>query len=175
MSPEQIEIQELREEIAKRERAEEEYRLKQQEEEKKAEEEAFHKMIEAQDSQISSSISKALEWSSLPKTPESVMRLSNLMYQALNEGQNVDPSDLVEAVREDYHHEFSGLAEAMSGEQLCKMLGEGALKKIREYDLGRLKRSPRSPVQTKATQSLSSDSQSKSWISEDEFDSSISG
>lgn len=169
MSPEQIEVQELKAELEKYERMQADHEQKQLEEQKKLEEEAFTQLVQQQDDAITNSIIKSLEGSDLPQTPETVMRMGDLMYQALNNGENVDPSDLVQIVKESYHNEFSGLAQAMSGEQLCQMLGEDALKKIRDFDLGRVRK--QAPVPQTPSQAVNPDnSPSRAWISEDELE-----
>ena len=104
------------------------------------ENERFETLVQEQEKFVESSVLDALANNpALPDTPETVMRMTELLYTALNEGIDIEPEDLVEHVKNDIQTEMSTIASKMSGEELYNMLGEETCAKLREYDLSRVK------------------------------------
>ena len=102
----------------------------------KAEEEAKHQSILMD---YDKKISAALMGANLPKTPETVRRVAQYMLEAVRNGYDLEPSDLVSVVRKDYENEHRDLFNSLTPEQLFAIFGEDSAKKIREFDISRLK------------------------------------
>lgn len=92
-------------------------------------------------------IVKALDTSGLPRKPETVKRIANKMALALKIGENITASEATQLVKEDLIEESKSIYSASPAETLASLLGEENLKKIREWDISRLKsgQSPRPP------------------------------
>jgi hypothetical protein len=132
LSPEQRKVRDAERII--REREEEQKKAKADQEAKQMEE---LKERYAQD--YDKKITEALNTSGLPKTPKTVKRMAELMHKNLNLGLDLEPSQLVSIVREDYLAEIKELFSAADGETLLKLLGDDTANKIRKSDLARLK------------------------------------
>jgi hypothetical protein len=145
-SPEQLELEQLR---AWRQKEEAEREAKAKEEEMTKAERQEHELREKYRAQYEETFMSALEKSNLPKTPESVARLSKMMMSAMENGYEPDLKELVEAVEESYKHEHKVLYKDMSAEQLYALLGDDSVKKIKEYDLNRVKSAKASPFTKK--------------------------
>lgn len=132
LTPEQKKQREIERELkAYKDREQEEKTARE-----KAEEEAKHQSIlQDYDKKITSALTNA----NLPRTPETVRRVAQYMLEAVRNGYDLEPSDLVAVVRKDYENEHKELFNALSPEQLFAIFGEDSAKKIREFDLGRLK------------------------------------
>lgn len=79
----------------------------------------------------------------LPRTMETVARAAKFIQAALDNDVPVDMAEVAEQVRESYINEHRALFSQMTPEQAFKLFGEDTARKLREYDLSRLK----SPVQ----------------------------
>jgi hypothetical protein len=90
-------------------------------------------------SEYDATITKALENSGLPKTEESVKKLANLLFHAADKGYDLTPEELAEEVKGSIVRDYQTLFSAMTPEQLIKTFGEDFFKKLREFDLRRLK------------------------------------
>ena len=117
-----------------------EEKLKQQEEEKRQAEAAALQQKYA--SEYENTIVTALKESGLPKTPQSVKRMAELMYANLEKGVDLDAKDLVQIVREDYLGDIKTLLGELEGDSLLELLGEDVAKKLRKADLARLNQKP---------------------------------
>jgi hypothetical protein len=95
-------------------------------------------------------ITSALTAAALPKTPATVKRMAFYMLQAVQNGYELEPGDLVEQVRKDYIEEVQGLFGQTDGDTLLSLLGEDVAKKIRDGDLKRLKSTQGSQFATPA-------------------------
>lgn len=131
----------LKEELESLKRENQTREEQEQERQQQQEEERFETLVQEQEKFVESSVLDALEKNpALPDTPETVMRMTELLYTALNEGIDIEPEDLVEHVKNDIQTEMSSIAGKMSGEELYNMLGEESCAKIRKYDLSRVKK-----------------------------------
>lgn len=132
LTPEQRQIQELQEQLAKK-----------QDEEKKSEEtkrqEDFTKLKAHYEQDYTQKIMGVLDTAGLPKSPKTVYRMAEYMSVALDNGVEIEPSDVVNLVRQDYMSEVNDLFGQMPGETLLQILGDGVANKIRKADLARLK------------------------------------
>lgn len=107
----------------------------QQEEEKQAQEEQSR-----YEQVFDQKFTKALQNSGLPKTTGAVRRMIDYVQQDLSAGIERDPSEYAEAIYQDYIQDVSELFEPLDGAAILKFLGEKTAKKIRDYDLSRLKK-----------------------------------
>ena len=128
----------------------------QEEEHKKAEtERQMQALHQKYASDYDRKITSALQASGLPKTPATVKRMAEYMFTAVQNGYDLEPSDLVEQVRKDYQDDIQQLFGQTSEDMLLSLLGEGTAKKLRNADMKRLK-SPTGKVMEKRTTEQSS-------------------
>jgi hypothetical protein len=120
----------------------EEYRSK---EEKVKQSEAEKQKVEAiqkRQAHFQDLFGKAMEQSPLAKNPETAaeaLRAMALHYRmAKQQGYEPDPQELAQAVEERYLKGLHAAASSLDGESLVNFLGSDVVKKIRQYDLGRL-------------------------------------
>jgi hypothetical protein len=89
--------------------------------------------------QYQKTIIDALDKSGLPKTPDMAKRMAYIMKKNLDLGLSLTAEDLASEVKT----ELSGLLKALvggsDGEQLINLLGEDSAKKIRAWDVKKLK------------------------------------
>jgi hypothetical protein len=142
MSPEERELEELRE-----------FKRQQTERQTKAEEQA---KTTAQQRQIQefqqramehydNQISEVLQKSDLPKTPYTVKRVAELLYNAIDKGYELDVNTAVDMVRDGYMTDIQSIFGDLPPEKMLKILGDDLAKKIRKYDIEQLK-ARRQPV-----------------------------
>lgn len=120
---------------AEKERIEQEKKSYEEKEQERQFEQQKQQWIQKYDNLIG----EALEGSDLPKTPETVARMARYIDSALDNGFEPDPGDIVQHVSQGFQSEIGATFANMTGEQLAKFLGDEGLKKIREYDTGRLR------------------------------------
>jgi hypothetical protein len=72
------------------------------------------------------------------------------MFQAVQNGYELEPKDIVERVRQDYIEEVKELFGQTDGDALLSILGDDVGKKIRESDLKKLKNTQGSQFSTPA-------------------------
>jgi len=137
MPPEQRELAELREFKAKQEEA-----AKAAETEKltQAQKEAQAEQTKRAAAKYNAEISEALQKSDLPRSPETLKRVAQLLYNARQKNYDLDSATAVEMVREGYQAELRSLVGKMEPEAMIKFFGDDMVKRIRQYDLARLKR-----------------------------------
>lgn len=136
MDPAERELQDLRE-----------YKRKQDEATENAKKETLTKAQQAEMAQhqqraakqIDEQLTEVLAKSNLPKDPEVVKRVAELMYQAGQKGYELDAQTAVDIVRERSQNYLQSLTSKLDGEGLMKFLGDDLVKKIRKHDLSRLK------------------------------------
>lgn len=84
-------------------------------------------------------ITESLKSSSIAKTPEAVRRVVGLMEKALTNGYDLDPATAVAMVQDQYRSDLQAMAGTLDGEQLVKFFGDDIIKKLRKFDLTRIK------------------------------------
>ncbi len=82
---------------------------------------------------------KALDAGGIPKTPAAVARMAELTMLAVDQNIDLTPEEIAQVYLEELDHADRTRYSQATGEQLAKMIGEDGLKRLREYDLGRLK------------------------------------
>ena len=131
-------------------------------EQKLAEYEAEKKMREEQEkasriselqrhyeAELSDKIIKAIETYKLPRNERTISRIAEKLYVALENGYEIDPLDVAPLVKQEVDEELRGMYGTLDVESMLQILGEDNLKKIREYELKKVKdKAPKNPVKT---------------------------
>lgn len=145
MTPEQREKMEITQEI-ERLKADKEQMLKDQQETRISQLQAKY------EHDIQNDIIKAIDKYKLPSNPKTVARIAEYMANALENGYELTPQDVAPRVRQDLEEEHRALYNDLSVEDLLKIIGDGQLKKIREYEINKVKsKAPASPTQVTST------------------------
>ena len=136
LSPEQRELQELRD----YRKAQEEAAKGQEAERTTAAQRAHVQQMQQRAAQeYDVKITDVLKQSNLPKTAQTVKRVAELMHSALSNGYELDVQTAVDMVRENYMTDLQAMLTGLEGEHLEKFVGGDTLKKMRKHDLARLK------------------------------------
>lgn len=137
IDPEQMSPQEREAAQIKKENAE----LKAYREQKEKEaHEAKEKSLDAQTSEaLQRELTTLLEESGLPKTKFTASRLAYWIRVNETKGLNAPKELILEQVRKETRDVVSALALNADGEKLVGLLGEDVVKKIRQYDLARIR------------------------------------
>ena len=80
----------------------------------------------------------ALQSGGLPKTPETIERMSKIMQSSLKNGYEPTKQELIEAVESSFTKEIGTVFGKLDAEKILKYLGPELSKKIRDYDLSKL-------------------------------------
>lgn len=86
-------------------------------------------------------IMKVLELGGIPKTPEAVSRMADMLILNVEKGLDLSPEEILVDVRQQFVGDITAVLGAADGEQLLALLGETVAKKLRDADVKRL-RSP---------------------------------
>jgi hypothetical protein len=132
MTPEQRELHDTKQKLAE---MEEEKKTSQ----KKIEDERFQELVKHHSTQLDKEISAALQTANLPKSPTTIKRVAFYMMEGLKRGVELKASDVMDIVRNDYISDFRDMFGLADGETMTKVLGDEVVKKLREYDLNRLR------------------------------------
>jgi hypothetical protein len=138
MSPEQIELADAKE------------RLKKYEEQEKAKEELAKKEEESKADQaeiqrLQQEVIAIMDQSGLPKTSFTAKRIA--YWTRINEakGLNAPASLIVEQVKGELRQVVDSLTQSSEGETLVNLLGEQTVKKLRAFDLERIRKNRQTP------------------------------
>lgn len=114
---------------------------------KQAETQKRHQeMVEKFSSDYQKDIVSAVSASGLPANEETVGRVAFYINAALTQyGRDVKAADVMPLVKQDYERMVRKLFATSNGQTIADILGEDGLKKIRQYDVDRI-RNPRGPV-----------------------------
>jgi len=122
----------------------------------------YEGFVEQRRNEIASTLSKAMELSPLSKEPsvaaETLRDMAQYMRLCRDAGYEVTPQELAQHVEQNKLKTFATLTNALEGDQLVALLGEGLINKLRKWDLGRLNKAREQP----------SPEQSQSWESKGE-------
>jgi hypothetical protein len=132
LSPEQREFRDLKKYKADKERHE-------LERQKALEMAAAEQKEAALAQQYQKTIIDALDKSGLPKTPDMAKRMAYIMKKNLDLGLSLTSDDLAGEVRSELNSMLKALVGGADGEQLINLLGEDSAKKIRAWDVKKLK------------------------------------
>lgn len=142
MSPEERQKAEIQAEIQ---------RLRQEKEDlvKQKREEQIQQLQTKYEADIQDQIIGAIDKYKLPKNPKTVARMAEYMATALEHGYEVTAADVAPRVRSDLEDEHKSLFAHYDVEELLKVLGEDQLKKIRQYEVNKVKaKAPAAPIKT---------------------------
>lgn len=132
LTPEQKRMKELEEFYNQKTKEEQEFKTRQEQEAAKAQEAKVAQ-------QFQKTIIDALDKSGLPKTPDLAKRMAYLMKKNLELGISLSSDDLVSEVKAEITGLIQSLVGSAQGDQLVALLGDDAAKKLRAYDVQRLK------------------------------------
>jgi len=122
---------------------------------------------------IQDQIIGAIDQFKLPKNPKTVARIAEYMANALENGYEASALDVATRVRQDLDEEHRSLYSQYNVEDLVKLLGDSQLKKIRQYEVNKVKsKAPAAPLKTGSVStpnSTSTDDKPKKKMSMDEF------
>lgn len=101
------------------------------------------------ENELSDKIIKAIETYKLPRNERTIGRIAEKLYVALENGYEIDPLDVAPLVKQEVDEELRGMYGTLDVEAMLQILGEDNLKKIREYELRKVKdKAPKNPVKT---------------------------
>lgn len=142
LTPEQKELKELKAYKDSKEKAE----LERQKALEQAEMQQQEKVLAEK---FQKTIIDALDKSGLPKTPEMAKRAAYLLKKNLDLGLSLSAEDLVQEMKSEATSMLKSLIGQADGDQLIAMFGEDVAKKIRAYDVKRLKEKMNQPASSK--------------------------
>lgn len=166
MSPEERQKHELQQEIQ---------RLQQEkaEIEQSKQEERIQTLQAKYEVDIQDQIIGAIDRYKLPKNPKTVSRIAEYMASALENGYEANALDVASRVRQDIEDEHRSLYSQYNVEDLISLLGQDQLKKIRQYEVNKVKaKAPNAPVKTAAVSTnkmVENEDKSKKKMSMDDF------
>lgn len=136
MSPEECELEDLRNWKAEQERiAQEQAEAEQRTAAEQQEYEARQQAAQFYDQKITEILSQA----DLPKTPYTVKKVAARLKAALAKGYEMPVETAVDLVRQEFSDDIQSMYGSLEGEALVNALGADLVKKIRAHDLQQLK------------------------------------
>lgn len=133
------------------------------EKEKRAKEEEDRKFLATKKryaDEYTKQIMEVVDKSTLPKTPYMVSRVARLMAASLDSEKPLTAMEAVPLVKEDYKSDINHFLKDLNAAQMIEFLGEDVGRKIREYDLAKLK-TPLSELQKPQVQAEIEEPKSK--------------
>lgn len=118
----------------------EEYRKAEREAKEKADREKAEQLKMQMSAELSNEIIEALNTESLPRTPWTIKRMASYLYEAESRKIPVTAKDVVKQVKKDYLEDQKVLFGEMDVEKIVETFGEDILKKIRKWDIDRIKK-----------------------------------
>lgn len=134
-TPEQIEKERLEAEL----QALKEEREREKEEMSRAE---LERLTEREFERYDNLLSSALETSDLPKSPYVVKKMTEYMIEAVENGYDVEPKDIVPLIREQMMGDVQELLRAMSPDMVEKLLGNDIISALRKNRVASAKKPP---------------------------------
>ena len=133
-SPEQLEKEKL------------EAKLRQIEDDRKREREEFQRREferhqQAAYERYDVQMAQALEKSDLPKSPYVIKKMADYMLMGLQEGLDINPSDVLPLVREEMQNDLKEMFAVMPEEVIEKLVGKDVLNRIRKKNVAKAKTS----------------------------------
>jgi hypothetical protein len=89
--------------------------------------------------EYSNTITEALKTQGVPKSPSTVKRMAALMSKSIDNGLDLQPSQIAKLVQEEYLAEIKELFGSSDEDTLLALLGDDTANKIRKADLKRLR------------------------------------
>jgi len=113
--------------------------------ERQVQAEKVQKAVEYERANHSRDIAETLKGAGLPANNYTIKRTAHYMLEGMNMNLKVAAKDVLPLVLEDYKSEQSALFNQSDPEALAAILGEDGLKKIRDYEMKRIKVDPNKP------------------------------
>jgi hypothetical protein len=132
MSPEQKELNDLR-----KFKEEQEKTKTEQEESKKQME--FQAAVDARKAELETNVMEAMDKVGLWKDVSTVQKMADYMIEAMDAGMDLTPEMAARLVKQDMQTSSKAMYGNLTGQQLFEILGEEGIKKVKEYDVGRVK------------------------------------
>jgi len=142
MSPEQKELNELR-----KFKEEQEKTKTEQEESKKQME--FQAAVDARKAELETNVLEAMDKVGLWKDVSTAQKMAEYMLEALDAGMDLTPEMAARLVKQDMQTSSKAMYGNLTGQQLFEILGEEGIKKVKEFDIGRVK-TPSSATKSEA-------------------------
>lgn len=131
LSPQERELKEAKEKLQAYE--------KEEKSKKEAAEQAQRDELRSRYAQdYQSKIVAAIQTSGLPASEHTVKKMAFYMHEGLKRGYKLEPSDVIDLVREDYVTEQKQLFGGLDPAQIIEMLGPDLASKIRQHDIAKL-------------------------------------
>jgi hypothetical protein len=89
--------------------------------------------------EIQTEIMTALDGGGLPKSEFTIGRIARYILMAAQRGVELKPADVLDMVKQDYNNEMKALFATSTPDQLASIAGEDMLKRLREYDLAKVR------------------------------------
>lgn len=132
LTPEQQKLKDAEERLA-------EYKAKEDAEKAKEQEDQEKQRDQDEAKRLQSEVLEALKTSGLPKTRFTASRMAHWMRVNEMKGLNAPAALLIEQVRKETRDLMGSLLEASDGDTLANLLGENTIKKVRKYDIERIR------------------------------------
>lgn len=132
LTPEQRKVKEMETELQR-------YKTEKEEFEKQQREVQISTLQVQYEADIQQKIIGAIDAHKLPKNPKTIARFAEYMLQGVENGVDYDPKDLAPRIRRDLEEEHRHMYRDSGVEEILKILGEDTLKKIRQYELQKVK------------------------------------
>jgi hypothetical protein len=131
-----------------REREEEKFKAEQERAKDEEQEQRRSAMNKAKAAELRKQVVEGFQRNGLPENPEMIRRFARIMREATQHGQELTIDQGVEEVKLELADETKLIVGEMSGAQLAEWLGEDVMKKIRRYEVDRLKSKGATPPVT---------------------------
>lgn len=142
-SPEQLEKEKLEAELKS-------LKDRYEAERKAAEEKEFERLREQEVERYDLAISSALEKSDLPKSPYVIKKMANYMLLGVQNGIDVNPSDVLPLVKDEIQQDIKDMFAVMPDEVVEALVGKDTITRIRKKSIAKAKQAaPVAPSQIK--------------------------
>ncbi|CAM6000299.1 unnamed protein product [Sphagnum balticum] len=142
LTPEQKKVKEMEQQLKK-------YQEEKAEFERQQREAQISQLQSQYEVDIQQKIINAIDANKLPKNPKTVARFAEYMLEGVENGVDYDPRDLAPRIRRDLEEEHRQMYRDSAVEEILKILGPDTLKKIRQYELQKVKSKQTAPNPTK--------------------------
>ncbi len=139
-SPEQLKAEKLEKELA-------EIKAEREKEKETGRQKEFERLQEQETERYDQAMTKALEGSTLPKSPYVIKKMADYMLMGLQEGLDLQPSDVISIVENDMRADLAEMFKAMPEDVIEALVGKDVLGRIRKKNIAK-KMTPPVPVKS---------------------------
>lgn len=144
LTPEQLKIKEMEDELSR-------IKAEREEQEEARRQEEFSRLQEQEFDRYDMLFTKALEGSDLPKSPYVVKKMADYMLLGIQNGYDVTPEMILPLVRDEIHGDIKGMFGAMPDEVLENFVDKQTYDRIRKRNLSKIKEKPPVPMTKSVT------------------------